>query len=143
MRRSEMRALVAADMERFRQMDVERNKRMAEENEALRKQIEYVEALGRKRKKEEWWAQWQRKFKRWQELNQEARADAYVEQRAELRRRKDEAMVDALLARIAEKECAHRVACFSHNERLINGLTDHEYIEWMFACAEHRLLCPG
>lgn len=136
MRRSEMRRLVAEDMARWARMDAERVKRMEAENEALREAI-------RQQRKAAWWAQWQRKFDYWQKLNQEARAEAYVEQRAESRRKHDEAMVDTLLARIAEKESAHRVACFNHNERLINGLTDHDYIEWMFACHEHRMLCPG
>ena len=136
MRRSEMRALVKADMERWAALDLQAYQRQQE----LKGQREAAERL---QKKTEWWDQWRREFVRWEQKNQEARAEAGAEERARHRRQRDEAMVRDLLERKKFYAYEARLGQFEVIQRRLDRLTDHEYIQWMFACAEHGFVCPG
>jgi hypothetical protein len=106
--------------------------------------------LADRRAAEQWRALWtarqegerkqrlQRQFEHWQKSNDQI--DEYNQAaplRAAERKRLDEERMRTLMSHIAWKQRRRRRRGFEENQCRLNNLTDHEYIEWMFACGEH------
>lgn len=85
-------------------------------------------------------AEWQFQFDRWVARNEEGGRDAGAEQRAAQRKAVDQKKIIRVLKRIEEVEQRYqyrrqrgRSGSMAY-ESMLNLLSDHDYIQWMFRC---------
>lgn len=87
-------------------------------------------------------AEWKVQFDHWMARNEEGGWKAHAAQRAADREREDEHNMRTLLAHIRQAEKSKWHLSRGTFPSMLNLLSDHDYIDWMFSCCERGLQCP-